>query len=144
MTSLGVDKAGISRLVSTATKVPRDIIEGIGPAPKAGRTWWAKLVDRLTSANTVGEARALISTPDFVERPSDARFVLLLQHLKNPGEASPARMTFVVGGRSIGTVTRGAASTTVRIDEDHHGDYADFLSENLLELYKRWKASKRV
>ena len=140
MASLGTDKAGLSRLISTATKVPKDIIDGIGSAPKAGRTRWAKLVDRLAPANAADQARALISSPDFGQHASDTRFVLLLQHLADPAASSPARMAFVIGGRSIGTVTRGATSTTIRIEEDQQGDYADFLSENFIELYERWRA----
>lgn len=144
MASLGVDKAGLSRLISTATKVPKDIIDGIGSAPKAGRTRWAKLVEHLVSPKAVDEARALICTPEFQGRTSDAKFVFLLQHLADPAESSPARMAFVIEGRNIGTVTRGATSTTIRIDEDQQGDYADFLSENFIELYERWRASRHA
>ena len=37
MAALNVDKTGLSRLISAAVKIPRDLIEAIGPAPKVGR-----------------------------------------------------------------------------------------------------------
>ena len=45
MAALNVDKTGLSRLISVAVKIPRDVIEAVGPAPKIGRDRWTDLVD---------------------------------------------------------------------------------------------------
>ena len=37
MSAVSTDKASLSKLISVATRIPRDILEAIGPAPKIGR-----------------------------------------------------------------------------------------------------------
>ncbi len=47
MAALATDKTALSKLIAVARRVPEDIIEAIGPAPKAGRDRWLQLADRL-------------------------------------------------------------------------------------------------
>ena len=44
--SAHVDKTGLSRLISVAVEVPREVIKAIGPAPKIGRDRWTELAAR--------------------------------------------------------------------------------------------------
>ena len=74
MAALSVDKTGLSRLISSAVKIPRDIIEAIGSAPRAGRDRWIELATRLESATATAAARRLIESDGFAHKDSDERF----------------------------------------------------------------------
>ena len=74
MAALSVDKTGLSRLISSAVKIPRDIIEAIGSAPRAGRDRWIELATRLESPTATAAARRLIESDGFAHKDSDERF----------------------------------------------------------------------
>ena len=45
--ALATDKGELSKLISVARAIPQDIIDAIGPAPKAGRRRWLALADAI-------------------------------------------------------------------------------------------------
>lgn len=47
MAALSTDKTEISKLMSVVRAIPRDMLDGIGAAPKAGRTRWLGLAEKL-------------------------------------------------------------------------------------------------
>ena len=47
MAAICVDKFGLSRLITSAVKIPRDVIAAIGSSPKTGRDRWTELATRL-------------------------------------------------------------------------------------------------
>jgi len=65
MAAMCVDKTGLSRLISSAVRIPRDIIQAIGPAPKTGRDRWSDLAVALDIPDAVEGARRVIASPGF-------------------------------------------------------------------------------
>ena len=72
--ALGVDKPELSRLLTVANSVDRDIINAIGPAMKAGRPRWLRLAEALKDADAALLVGARIKREDFRQADSDTRF----------------------------------------------------------------------
>ena len=79
MAALSVDKTGLSRLISSAVKIPRDVIEAIGAAPRAGRDRWIDLAGRLESPSALIKVRALIEGDAFALKSPDERFEMVVR-----------------------------------------------------------------
>jgi ParB family chromosome partitioning protein len=87
-TALGVQTSEMTRLLSVAGSVPADIIQAIGPAPKAGRPRWmelAKLLDR-DAAQSI--ARQALRQGSFQSLTSDRRFDALIEQLRADADGS--------------------------------------------------------
>lgn len=135
MAALNVDKTGLSRLISAAVKIPRDLIEAIGPAPRVGRDRWMDLAAKLEEG--AGEsARKIIHETGFSAADTDARFELVLKAV----QAAPRSRAKPVGrplttreGRGIGRIERTGKGARLILTESA---FADFLVRQLPDLYE--------
>lgn len=84
MSSLGVDKAALSKMISVAKGVPVDIVRAIGPAPEIGRRRWMELIELLGPQQNV-DLLAKLSADNLKLLPSHERFQFALKELKNWG-----------------------------------------------------------
>ncbi|GHE61902.1 plasmid partitioning protein RepB [Camelimonas fluminis] len=91
MAALGVDKADLSRLLTLASSLPQDIVNAIGPAPRAGRPRWSRLAAILTEPHAQERFAALAARADFRAAPSDRRFIMALEILsrETPAQGTP-------------------------------------------------------
>jgi ParB family chromosome partitioning protein len=142
MASLAVDKSGLSRLISSAVRIPRDIIDAIGPAPKTGRDRWIELAGALEDKKAVTAARRAISEKAFAARPSDERFAALLSTTKEKPKLKRAVAAEIKAsdGAVIGTVARDRRATTLKIDDKAAPAFGAYLAEQIPEIYAAWKA----
>jgi ParB family chromosome partitioning protein len=140
MASLSVDKTGLSRLISTAVKIPREIIEAIGPAPKAGRDRWLELSARLDQQGTLEAAQERLSKRDFTEASSDERFNKLFDALtrKKLSTARP-RVWKSEDGKRIGRIKDDEHSVTVVVDKKVAAKFGAYLIEALPDIYAAFK-----
>lgn len=53
MTALSMEETQLSRLMAVGRSLPSDLVEAIGPAPKAGRPRWVRLGEILPVAKAV-------------------------------------------------------------------------------------------
>ena len=140
MAALSVDKFGLSRLISSAVKIPRDVIEAIGPAPKAGRDRWSELATRLAKPGALDKARAAATCAAFAGATSDERFNLIFAgsaiDALNP---SSPRAVKAADGKIIATVKEDLRGVTVAIDRKHAGDFGQYLTQALPELYEAFQ-----
>ena len=86
MAALNVDKTELSRLISVSRAVSREIVEAIGPAPKAGRRRWMELADRLGARGADKATAPILHDDEFRSRNSDDRFGILVRRT----DATPA------------------------------------------------------
>jgi ParB family chromosome partitioning protein len=136
MAALSVDKTGLSRLISAAVKIPRDLIEAIGPAPKIGRDRWMELATKLESRSTGECAHEIIGDVRFTEADTDARFELVLKALHAPPRSrakSGGRPLTTHEGRGIGRIERAGKGARLILTECA---FADFLARRLPDLYE--------
>jgi ParB family chromosome partitioning protein len=140
MAAMCVDKTGLSRLISSAVKVPHDIIVAIGPAPKAGRDRWIELSKMMERPNALNNARIEIGTDSFKAKSSDERFnsVLRATTTKPPRAPNPAYLKSV-DGKKFAQVKQDRDRLTVVIDKKCDGNFAAYLVEALPEIYAGFK-----
>jgi ParB family chromosome partitioning protein len=138
MAALAVDKFGLSKLISSAVKIPRDIIEAIGPATRTGRDKWQAMAAKLEKPGAVEIARTLAVQWVGSDKNSDQRFQELSRVLgesDNRGnEAEPPVFTNSTG-RQIAVLREASGFSNVRIDKRVSPGFGAFVFERLPELY---------
>jgi ParB family chromosome partitioning protein len=143
MAALAIDKTGLSRLISTAEQIPRDLIRSVGPAPKAGRDRWTELASRLERDGAVAVARSTIASGGFSELSSDERFVRLFSSVmakKKP--ATRARIWKAQDGTRAARIKEDDHSLTLEIDKKAAPEFGDYLIRALPEIYAAYEKAR--
>ena len=136
MAALSVDKTELSRLISVTRSIPLDLIEKVGPAPKAGRRRWMDLAERIEPDAAAEEARRVAASDRFKALPdSDSRFLAIFAAVA-PSRGS--RLKPVIwkdeDGRNLARVERADGRFTLSIDETLEPSFGDYLLEQLPEI----------
>jgi len=140
MAALAIDKTGLSRLISTATKIPRHLIEAIGPAPKAGRDRWTELATRLEASGALDKAKAAGAREGFAENPTDERFASIFAATTPTPPATGSRASAIKGpdGKAIATFKEDARGITLSIAKKQVGGFGAYLTKALPQLYEAY------
>lgn len=128
MAALAIDKTALSKLIAVARRVPADIIEAIGPAPRAGRDRWLQLADRLQNESDHERARGFLTDFSEVDATSDERFHRLLLCFLQAPEAKLTEWILPQVARE-----RGKA---IEIED---GEFRAFLRARLSDLYREFR-----
>lgn len=142
MASLTVDKTGLSRLISSAVKIPPDLIETIGSAPSIGRDRWTELSTRLETPGALALARAAVEEEGFASLASDEKFNRIFAAIApKPKRAKTARSTLLKAkdGLKLGNFREDDRALLLSIDKKAAGDFASYLVAALPELYASFK-----
>lgn len=140
MASLSVDKTGLSRLISAASKVPRDIIEAIGAAPKAGRDRWVELAARLDITEAAARAKRVASGEAFASKATDERFAAIFDAVapKRPRAVRPS-IVKASDGTPVARVKQDGDGVIVAVDGRSAPGFGAYLVESLSEIYAAFK-----
>lgn len=147
MSALGVDKAALSKMISTVRQLPTELIEAIGPAPEVGRRRWMELADLLVHANSK-ELFALLSADNASNISSNERFQMVVSFLsKKPDKHN--RAPFVKAWAPIDksvsvTLRKTAKKATVTLEAVDGLRFADWISENIEGIYESFRESKKL
>lgn len=145
MAALSVDKTGLSRLISSAVKIPRDIVEAIGAAPKAGRDRWVELAGRIEKPSALITARRLLSEEGFSRRPTDERFTKLFDALApKPKKAIRPTIWKSDEGLRVARIREDENQLQLAIDKKVASDFGAFVVSSLPELYAAYKRRKEA
>ncbi|MDR3489812.1 MAG: plasmid partitioning protein RepB [Bradyrhizobium sp.] len=140
MAALSIDKTTLSRLVSSASKIPQDIIEAVGPAPKTGRDRWIELAARLADPAAIAKAQAMVKAESFAAKESDERFVSIFNAAAPQRAAAPRPTVWKAeDGTSVVQIKEDADSLKLSIDKKTAGTFGAYLVENLPEIYAAYK-----
>lgn len=137
--ALAVQKSELSRLIQVADGLPDAVIRAIGPAPKAGRDRWMKMVELLSAKAASDLATEEITRESFRTADSDRRFELLFTRLAQPVAATrtvnePLRLT-AEDGRSFAEYRRQGRSVKIDFSKDTDPVFLDQLTELLRSAY---------
>jgi ParB family transcriptional regulator, chromosome partitioning protein len=141
MSALNVDKAALSRLISTATRIPSAVIEAIGPAPAFGRVRWQELTDLLEEDGNRGRALGLVAEAGFAALGTDARFERLIRSLRSRPQRARAEPWVSDDGTHAARVSRSGRRLTLTFDDRVAPRFGDFVQEKLQALYAQYKAA---
>ncbi len=141
MAAMCVDKSGLSRLISSAVRIPRDIIQAIGPAPKTGRDRWSDLAVALDSPGAVEKVRGVIASPQFSNKASDERFSAVFRSATaEPGKTDKATIIKSDDGTRVALVRSDGDRLSLVVDKKSQAEFAAYLVECLPEIYARFCA----
>lgn len=144
--ALSTEKGDLSRYISLAKEFDSELLEAIGPAPKAGRPRWQSLSKALAAEDAKSKARAAIDSPEFKTLDSDGRFAFLLRAVsskpttpKSAGE--PLARSYKLDQAVV--VQRDDGRTIIIVDEIANPCFGDFLAERLREIYAEFLKSEK-
>jgi ParB family chromosome partitioning protein len=141
MFALAIDKTGLSKLISSAVKVPRDIIEAIGPAPSFGRNRWVALASRFDAdREAVFIARGVINSPAFTQVDTNGRFEIIEKALRAPKAQSSSDGQLLSGaqGEPIGRLDRSEKGARLQLLDSA---FADFLVQRLEGIHAEYRSA---
>jgi ParB family chromosome partitioning protein len=143
MLALSTDKTELSKMISVARSVPADIVRSIGPAPKAGRTRWLALSQRLAEVRPDAKFRALLASAEFAAASTDARFDRVFGFLlAKPKEGAEPLVWANPEGRQVVRGARSSKAFTLTIDEAQEPGFGEFLLTHLGDLYETFRSRK--
>jgi len=147
MASLAVDKTQLSKLISSVSRIPQDIIEAIGPAPSFGRNRWVALASKFDSDDQAPfVVRSVISSSDFSYMGSDQRFEAVERALQEPrlARGRPEAQTILsASGQKVGRISQSGRDLKISIDKQFDAAFVEFLVGKLPSLAEEFsKASE--
>ncbi|GGE03599.1 plasmid partitioning protein RepB [Aureimonas endophytica] len=140
MAALNVDKAALSRLIAAARRLPPDVIEAIGPAPKFGRVRWQELIDLVDQAENRRRASEIVAEAGFADLDSDRRFEEVLRRLRSGQTREKAEAWNAADGTQAARIARSGRRLTLTFDDRTAPQFGDFVKSRLQQLYDEFKA----
>lgn len=140
--ALSTDKTEVSKLLSVVRSIPQELIEAIGPAPKAGRTRWLGLAEKLKQDDALAEVRRVAAEPGFAALASDERFVRVFAAASaRPKRAGgkPAEGWIAPDGSTPIRYERRDGETLFLVREADAPAFADFLVSQLPQLFALYR-----
>lgn len=137
--ALAVQKSELSRLLQVADGVPETVILAIGPAPKAGRERWMKLVELFGTKGASEAAADEIGRATFRTADTDRRFELVLARLAQPavasGKASEPMTLLAPSGHVFAGYKRQGRVVRLDFAKDVDEAFLDALAEHVRQAY---------
>ena len=140
--SLAVHKGNLSTMIAVARSVPVDLIESIGPAPKAGRPRWEQLSQALGVKGALQRAKEIVDSKEFQAADSDSRFGLLLGGLRPQRPISGLKAVEGQDGKVLARVSLSDRRVRLTIDEAEAPAFGSYLIDRLPEIYAEFSAAK--
>ncbi|WP_114011760.1 ParB/RepB/Spo0J family partition protein [Cohaesibacter intestini] len=133
MDALSIGETEASRLKVISEKIPNDIIESIGRAPKVGRGRWNRFAKSLTQPERLEKTRKILRDKSFSDIASTCeRFVHLEKEiLANADLDKPINLK--VGNTTIGVLAHKKKRSDLQIPNQ---DFAEFVADKLPELFE--------
>ena len=137
--SLSLQKGNLSTMVSIARHIPEEVIVAIGAAQKVGRPRWEQLAELLKHAGQ--KWRDAIEEPSFTSLPSDQRFERIFKAVSRRAEKL-AQVVSSAEGRPVASARRTKVLTHLTINNRHVPEFADYLLEQIPEIYAAFQRRK--
>lgn len=142
MQALSVYKSDLSNMLSVAHRIPEEVSDAIGPAPKTGRRGWIELADLLKSPRLLDAARKAAAAPELQKMDSDDRFKTVLAALKHAPIKPKSESWATADGKKLAKVVSNAQRVTLTIDRKQSPDFAEFILTRVKELYAEFATGR--
>lgn len=143
MAALAIDKTVLSKLITVPSRLPSDLIEAIGRAPKIGRDRWLELAAAWDNHHSQTITRALIQSASFASAETDQRFELALRRLSaRPKVNAPrprAKSLVDSEGKVLGKVDETPRSLIITLTGKPASGFSEFVASRLPALLKEFQ-----
>lgn len=141
MSSIGVDKAALSRMIALVNRLPAELIEAIGAAPGFGRTRWAEIADLIEDKGKRAKALKAIQAPSFGHMASDQRFQAVYDQLRHIKDKPRTAIWKTQGGNAVRISETGSKLNLV-FDKAVEPGFGSFVEARLATLFSEFVNSK--
>ncbi|OWO89729.1 plasmid partitioning protein RepB [Rhizobium esperanzae] len=141
MTALSMEKTQLSKMMALGHSIPRNLIEAIGPAPKAGRPRWAGLAEKLQQSKPAVVDKVL-ADPSFESLDTDARFDKVFAALSAKPVRAGTESIKSEHGVKLASVERKGTKISLQFDEKTTPEFAEYVMEQLRDLHASYLASR--
>jgi len=139
MSSLGVDKAALSKMISIIRRLPIALIEAVGPAPSVGRRRWLELAELLAQGGKSEAANVFVQDKQFQAAGSDQRFDALCAFLNTPKARAKAISWVAPDDTTPVRIRETDGETTLSFNRRQAPGFADFVRQRLKSLYLEYQ-----
>jgi ParB family chromosome partitioning protein len=144
MAALAVHKAELTRFIAVARAIPIEVIQAIGPAPRAGRPRWMSLSRLLEGKHASGTLQRVLAEPVFKAADSDTRFVRVYAALSRASASqSHTEVWRSEAGEPVVRVDRSRKITRLDISETVAPQFGTFVVSKLPTLYAEFLSATR-
>jgi ParB family transcriptional regulator, chromosome partitioning protein len=144
MAALAVHKAELTRFIAVARAVPIEVIQAIGPAPRAGRPRWMSLSRLLDGKHASNTLERILAEPVFKAADSDTRFVRVYAALSRASVSqSHTKVWRSEAGEPVVRIDQSKKSTRLDINETVAPEFGTFLISKLPTLYADFLSGTR-
>lgn len=143
MQALSTDKTELSKLISTASAIPKQLILKIGSAPGIGRRKWMAFASAY-DAKRSARLDKLAATPAFLDASSDERFEQMFAVLVQKERDAQVDQTWKpsVGGPLEATIKSSGRGVSFAFKAEDASAFSGYLVERLDELYAEFVKAK--
>jgi ParB family chromosome partitioning protein len=134
MHALSVYKSDLSNMLSVAHRIPEDLSDAIGPAPKAGRRVWIDLADRIKSPKLLETARKAATAPGLQTLDSDERLKAVVAAVTPAPIKSKIESLQSARGEKFAKVASNAQRVVVTVDRKRAPEFADYVLSRMNDL----------
>lgn len=142
MASLSIYKSDLSNMLAVVERIPKAIVDAVGPAPKTGRRGWIELADAIAKKGALDVVAKVASSDDFPAQPSDERLAIALAAAR-PKSSTPRAKTKILHDakrREIGKVATVGERVQLTIDKKKAPAFAAFVVDRLQDLFREFEA----
>ncbi|MDX3926002.1 MAG: plasmid partitioning protein RepB [Shinella sp.] len=149
MAALSADKTTVSKMLSVVNKIPKQVLDAIGPALSVGRDRWHDLSTQFDDLSNEGRALEFVRQPHFQNGTPDERFTLLSGFLIKrdaPGRLKESAGDIIEWQRPNGAIRAdikaNARQYTIALKAADATAFGAFITENLDRLYEAFQQQK--
>ncbi|MGL4635504.1 MAG: plasmid partitioning protein RepB [Beijerinckiaceae bacterium] len=145
--ALSVDDTLLSRMLSVVEVIPVSVIEALGPLKNVGRDRWESLKKLFLRPQAFHQAQLTITTAEFLDKEPSARFDHLMAAVKFSGRRPPHPTSspnkWEPKDASVkAEIRRSGKGFSLTLGATNARAFGDFISNQLDELYRAFKAQK--
>ncbi|KVK54156.1 plasmid partitioning protein RepB [Agrobacterium deltaense] len=149
--SLSVDEALLSKMLSVVEAVPAQIVKVLGASKKIGRDKWLSLRQLLLAPALLRAASDYAAAPEFLDVVEEARFDNLHDYLKRYKVKSSAKKPKNIASGKEWTssdnslnfaMTAKSKRVAIELSNVEARPFSDWLSSRLDRLFEEYRASK--
>lgn len=142
MSSIGVDKAALSRMIALVDRLPAELIEAIGHAPGFGRTRWAEIADLIEEKGKKAKAVKIIQETSFGNLSSDERFQAVYDQLRHVKDKPRMSIWRTENGAKVVRISETDSKLNLVFDRTVEPEFGSFVEAKLTAMYEEFARSK--
>ncbi|MBL6612421.1 MAG: plasmid partitioning protein RepB [Alphaproteobacteria bacterium] len=141
MEAMSVYKSDLSNMLTVARRIPDEVSDAIGPAPKVGRRGWIELAELLKSPRLLEVAKTALKTAEMATVDTDERFKAVLAAVRRAPPKAKTE-TWSHAGKPLARVVSSSERVSVAIDRRQAPGFAEFVMTKLKDLYAEYEKLK--